>query len=352
VKNPARVGLVGCGIIGKHYAEGAGAFDSFELVACADADSAAAKAVASEHGLDVATLDELVAEPSIDLILNMTPPAAHAPILTQALAAGKHVYTEKPLASSLEDAAKVLASAEARGLLVGCAPDTFLGSAYQTARRLIEEGEIGEPIGATATMLVGGAESWHPNAEMFYKAGGGPLLDIGPYYLAAIVALLGPFAAATGFAATPTPERTLAVGPRAGERISVDVPTHVSAAFRLERGAFATLTTSFEAHDQYESALIVHGSTGTLALPDANQFGGEVRLRRGRGDWEDVSYRSFGPRDARGIGLDEMLEAAAAGRPHRASGALGLHVLEAATAVLRAAANGRTVELKTTLSPV
>jgi predicted dehydrogenase len=348
VRVPARVGLVGCGIIGKHYAVGAGAFDSFELVACADADPAVARAVASEHGLDVATLDELVGEPSIDLILNMTPPAAHAPILRQALAAGKHVYTEKPLAGSFEEAAEVLADADDRGLLVGCAPDTFLGSAYQAAQKLIEEGEIGEPIGATATMLMGGAESWHPNADMFYKAGGGPLLDIGPYYLTAIAALLGPFAAATGFAATLTSERTLAVGPRAGKRISVDVPTHVSAAFRLAGGAFATLTTSFEARDQYESALLVHGSEGMLALPDANQFGGEVRLRHRRGEWEDVSYRSFGPRDARGIGLDEMLVATAAGRPHRASGALGLHVLEAATAVLHAAADGRTVELRTT----
>ena len=173
---------------------------------------------------------------------------------------------------------------------------------------------------------------------------------MGPYYLTAIAALLGSLAAATGFAATLTPERTLAVGSRAGERISVDVPTHVSAVFRLERGAFATLTTSFEVRDQYESALIVHGSKGMLALPDANQFGGDVRLRRGRAEWKQVPYRSLGPRDARGIGLDEMLEAAAAGRPHRASGALGLHILEAATAVLRAAADGRTVELQTTLA--
>jgi len=163
VRVPARVGLVGCGIIGKHYAESAGAFDSFELVACADADAAAAKAVAAEYGLDVATFDELVAEPSIDLILNMTPPAAHAPILTQALAAGKHVYTEKPLASSFEDAAEVLADADARGLLVGCAPDTFLGSAYQTAQRLIEEGEIGRSlVGANARMrsVLGVAPEW------------------------------------------------------------------------------------------------------------------------------------------------------------------------------------------------
>jgi predicted dehydrogenase len=347
VRSPARVALVGCGIIGKHYAEGAGAFDSFELVACADADPAAARALAAEHGIEAVTLDELLAEPTVDLVLNMTPPAAHAPILRAALAAGKHVYTEKPLAASFEQAAEVVAEADTLGLLAGCAPDTFLGSAYQAAQRLIEEGRIGEPIAATATMLGSGAESWHPNADMFYKAGGGVVLDIGPYYLTAIAALLGPYAAATGFASTPTPERTLGIGPRAGEVIGVDVPTHVSGVLRLERGAFATLTTSFEARGQYESALLVHGSEGMLALPDANAFGGAVRARHGRGEWEDVPYASLGARDTRGLGLHEALQAFAAGRSPRASGALGVHVLEAATAVLRAAETGRTIEVAT-----
>jgi predicted dehydrogenase len=347
VRRPARVGLVGCGIIGKHYAEGARAFDSFEIVACADADPVAAAAFAAEQAVDAATLDELLAEPSVDVVLNLTPPAAHAPIIRQALAAGKHVYTEKPLAATLADAAALLAEADSRGLLVGCAPDTFLGSAYRKASELIAAGEIGEPIAATATMLVGGAEAWHPNADMFYVAGGGALLDIGPYYLTAIAVLLGPYAAATGFARTLTPERTLAVGPRAGETFAVEVPTHVTAAFRLESGALATLTTSFEADGQYESSLVVHGRLGMLALPDANHFGGELRLRRARGDWQKVRYRSLGARETRGIGLHEMVEAAAAGRAHRASGALALHVLDAATAVLRSAGEGRTVELRT-----
>ena len=347
MRSPARVGLIGCGIIGKHYAEGAGAFDSFELVACADVDRAAAAALAAEHRIEAATVEELIAEPAVDLVLNMTPPAAHAPILRAALAAGKHVYTEKPLAASFEEAAEIVTEAERLGLLVGCAPDTFLGSAYQTAERLIGQGRIGEPIAATATMLVGGAETWHPNADMFYKAGGGPVLDVGPYYLTAIAVLFGPFAAATGFASTPTPERTLAVGPRVGEVITVDVPTHVSAVLQLERGPFATLTTSFEARGQYESGLVVHGSEGTLALPDANAFGGDLRLRRGRGAWEDVPYVSLGAHETRGLGLHEALEAAGSGRTPRASGALGLHVLEAATAVLRAAGTGRTVAIAT-----
>jgi predicted dehydrogenase len=242
VKAPARVGLVGCGIIGKRYAQGARAFDSFEIVACSDLDPAAARALAAEQGIEAVSPDELFAEPSVDVILNLTPPTAHAPILLRGLAAGKHVYTEKPLAASVAEAAEVLAEAERRGLRVGCAPDTFLGSAYQAGQRLIEEGAIGEPLSATALMLFGAPEAWHPNADMFYRAGGGPLLDIAPYPLTAIAALLGPVAAATGFATTPVSERTLAVGPRLCERFAVEVPTLVTAALRLERGLFATLS--------------------------------------------------------------------------------------------------------------
>ncbi len=342
---PARVGLVGCGIIGKRYAQGARAFDSFEITACSDLDPAAARALAAEQGIEAVSPDELFAEPSVDVILNLTPPAAHASILLRGLAAGKHVYTEKPLAASVAEAAEVLAEAEQRGLRVGCAPDTFLGSAYQAGQRLIEEGAIGEPLSATALMLFGAPEAWHPNADMFYRAGGGPLLDIAPYPLTAIAALLGPVAAATGFATTPVSERTLAVGPRLGEQFAVEVPTLVTAALRLERGPFATLTTSFEASGQYETALVINGTEGSLSFPDPNDFGGDVELRRGRDDRTPVAYESLGDRDTRGLGLHELLEAMAAGRPHRASGELALHVLEIADAVLRSAAEGRTVPI-------
>ena len=343
----ARIGLVGCGIIGRHYAERAAGFDSFQLVACADLDRASAEALADEQRLEALSVDELVAAPEVDVVLNLTPPSAHAAVIRAALAAGKHVYTEKPLASSFAEAAALVAEAERLGLRLGSAPDTFLGGAYQAARAAIAEGTIGEPISATATMLVSGPESWHPNADFFFRAGGGPLLDIAPYYLTAIASLLGPFAAATGFTAMPTPERTLLVGPRAGERFHSDVPTHAAAALRLESGALATLVTSFEARDQYVSELVLHGTEGMLVLPDANAFGGAVRVRRGRGDWRDVAYDAPKARESRGLGLDEMIVAMRAGRPHRASGSLALHVLETAEAVLTAAATGRTVDLAT-----
>jgi predicted dehydrogenase len=340
------VGLVGCGVIAHNYVKGSAAFPSFDIVACADLSMAAAAAFGETYALRVLTVDELVADPDVDVVLSLTPPAAHAEIAGAAFAHGKHVYTEKPLAATLEEARSLVEEAAARGLRLGCAPDTFLGSAYEAGRELIERGDIGRPLGVTARFLVGGPDSWHPNADIFYKPGGGPLLDIGPYYLTAIAALFGSFRAAAGFATTPTSRRMLGVGPRAGEEFSVDVPTHVLAALQLESGALATLTVSFEANEQYDSTLLVHGSEGTLELPDANGFEGDVRVRIGRGDWESVAYASRGAQDTRGIGLHEMIEALQAGRAHRASGELGLHVLETAFAVLDAAARGRSVPVE------
>ena len=341
----ARVGVIGCGIIAKAYAEGAVAFDSFSVEACADSDAERAEALAAGHGLEVMSVEGLISSPEIDVILNLTPPTVHAAVVGGALEAGKHVYTEKPLTTSLAIAQELVASANRLGLRIGCAPDTFLSSAYEAARALIQRGDIGEPLGATATMLVGGPDNWHPNADFFYRAGGGPMLDLAPYYLTAIASLLGPFASATGFATTPTPERTLGIGPRKGEKFTVDVPTHVAAALRLESGALATLTVSFESRGRYDSRMTVHGTEGALSLPDANQFDGDLAVFNGAGDWEAVPYASRGAQETRGYGLHEMLEAVREKRPHRASGELGLHVLETATAVLRSAEEGRTIDV-------
>ncbi|HEY8646297.1 MAG TPA: Gfo/Idh/MocA family oxidoreductase, partial [Gaiellaceae bacterium] len=245
-----------------------------------------------------------------------------------------------------DEARPLVAEADRRGLRLGCAPDTFLGSAYETGRRLIEDGAIGRPLGAAATMLVGGPDSWHPNAEMFYRAGGGPLLDLAPYYLTAIVSLLGPIASVAGFAETPTPERTLGAGPRAGETIAVDVPTHAATVLRLEQGALVTMTVSFEARRQYLSGLVVYGTEASLVLPDANGFEGDVLLRRG-GDTadENIAYATRGAQETRGLGIDELVDALRAGRPHRASAELALHVLEAVEAAVRSAGESRTIHL-------
>jgi predicted dehydrogenase len=331
-----RVGVVGCGIIAKRYVADSPAFEHWRPVACTDLDLDACELMARDHGLRAMSFDELIADPEIDLVLNLTPPKVHYPVVSAALAAGKHVYTEKPLSATSVDARRLVEQADELGLRLGCAPDTFLGSAYETGRRLIEEGAIGTPLGANATMLVGGPDGWHPNADMFYRAGGGPLLDIAPYYLTAIVSLLGRISDVAGFVGTPTPERTLGAGPRAGETVVVEVPTHTATVLRLESGALATLTVSFEANGQYLSGLVVYGSDGSLVLPDANAFGGDVLLRNGSGE-EAVEYDDRGAQETRGLGIEDLALALEEGRPHRASAHLALHVLETAEA---AAAQG------------
>jgi predicted dehydrogenase len=346
VTTPARVGVLGCGVISRHYAENAKAFDAFELVACADLDTAQAAALADEHGFPAVSVAELVGDPAIDIVLNLTPPAVHATVIREALAAGKHVYTEKPLATDVDEAVALVDEAERSGLRLACAPDIFLGGPYQTARRLIDAGAIGEPLAVSAAMLVGGQETWHPNPDIFFADGAGPLLDMGPYYVSAIVALLGPVRRVAGFASTRTRERTIEIGPRTGERFTAATPTHTSATMQLESGVTANLVASFEATDQYVCDLEIHGTEGALSLPDPNAFAGPLRVRRGHADWEEVPVASRNGRDARGIGLHELVEAIAAGRPPRASGRFGLHVVEVARGILRSADEGRTIEIE------
>ena len=343
--SPARVGIVGCGVISRHCAENAKVFDSFEIVACADVEQAQAQALAEEHGFPAVSVAALLADTSIDIVLNLTPPAVHATVIGEALAAGKHVYTEKPLATDAVAATVLVEEADRRGLQLACAPDIFLGGAYQAARALLDEGAIGEPLAVSAAMLVGGQESWHPNPDIFFADGAGPLLDMGPYYLSAIVALLGPVRRVAGFASTRTRERTIEIGPRAGERFAAATPTHTTASMELESGVTANLVASFEATGQYVCDLEIHGTEGVLALPDPNAFAGPVRLKQGRAGWQEVAVAARDGRDARGIGLHELVEAIAAGRPPRASGRFGLHVVEVARGILRSAEEERAIEI-------
>ncbi len=342
------VGIVGCGVISRHYAQNARAFDSFEIVACADVDLSAAESLAAEHDLPVATVDELIADPAIDIVLNLTPPAVHVAVIRKALAAGKHVYSEKPLATTSAEAAELVALAGEHGLRLACAPDVFLGGAYQAARGLLDEGAIGEPLSVSAAMLVGSQATWHPNPDIFFADGAGPLLDMGPYYLSTIVALLGPVRRVAGFASTRVVEREIEIGPRAGERFAAATPTHTAALLELDGGVTVNLVASFEARGLYVCDFEVHGSEGVLALPDPNAFDGPVRMRRLRGEWQDVPFASRGDRDARGIGLHDLVEAIAADRPHRASAELAHHVVDVARTILAAAGEGRTIAVTTT----
>ena len=342
-----RVGVVGCGMISDRYVENSAAFPTFEVVSCADRDPAAAKRLASKFKLDRLSIDELLADPRIDLVLNLTPPQAHLAVSRGALEAGKHVYSEKPVALTVEAARELLALAEQRGLRIGCAPDIFLGAAYQQARALLDEGAIGEPLSVSAAMLVGGQTAWHPNPDIFFADGAGPLLDMGPYYLTAIVALLGPVARVASFASTRLAEQVIEIGPRAGEQFATETPTHTAAALELASGVTANFVASFEAPGQYVCDLVVHGSSGVLELPDPNYFDGPVRIRRERDETVEVRYTPRGEQDARGAGLHDLALAIAEGRPHRASGELACHVVDVARTILAAAAAGRVLEVGT-----
>jgi predicted dehydrogenase len=341
------VGIVGCGVISEQYAANSSAFESFDLVACADVLPVRAEELAAAHELTALPVDELLADRGLDIVLNLTPSAEHAAVTRAALAAGKHVYTEKPLALDVSEAAELIREAARRGLRIGCAPDIFLGGAYQAARELIDEGAIGQPLAVAAAMLVGGPDAWHPSPEQFYRDGAGPLLDMGPYYLSAIVALIGPIRRVTGFASVRRSKRRVMVGLQAGEEFSVGTPTHTSATMELDRGVTASLVASFDATDRYVCDFVVHGTGGDLSLPDPNAFEGPLRIRQGRGDWEEATYASRGPCEGRGIGLAEMAEAIAERREHRATGQLGLHVVDVARSILLSAAEGRAMTIGT-----
>jgi len=348
MRSPAQVGIVGCGVISKTYAANAAAFDSFDIVACADLDTSRTAVIAADHGLEPLGVETLIGSDAIDVVLNLTPPAAHAAVTRAALAAGKHVYSEKPLATTVEEAQGLADVAESHGLRLGCAPDIFLSGAYQKARALLDDGAIGEPLAVSAAMLSGGQESWHPDPDIFFRDGAGPLLDMGPYYLTAIVSLLGPVRRVAGFASTFVRERVIEIGPRRGERFVAETPTHISSMLELEGGATAMLVATFESPGHYASTMLVHGSDGELALPDPNGFDGQMQIRRRRGDWETVSYPSRGHADTRGLGLHDMVEAIAEERAHRASACLATHVVDVARSILDSCDTGSAVVVGST----
>lgn len=327
-----KVGIVGCGKISGAYMNKATFFDSYEIVACADLDMDRARAQAAEYKIAKAcTVEELIGDREIDLVVNLTIPNAHADICLKALNAGKHVYVEKPLAITREEGKQIVETARAKGLLAGCAPDTFLGGGVQTSIKLIDDGWIGEPNAATAFMIGRGHEHWHPAPEFYYKAGGGPMFDMGPYYLTALVALLGPIRAVTGMTRITFPERTILSQPLAGQTIVVDVPTHVSGLLEFRSGAIGTIITSFDAFGGTALPCIeIYGSEGTLSVPDPNTFGGPVRIRRKDAkEWTELPLTHGFTENGRGLGVADMAHAVLTGRKHRPSAELAFHVLEA-----------------------
>jgi len=341
---------MGAGKISGIYLENGAIFDDLEVVACADLLVERAEEQAREYGVPKAyTPEELLADPEVEIVLNLTVPAVHAEVSLAALEAGKHVYTEKPLAVSREDGRKMLEVATERGLLTGCAPDTFLGGGLQTCRKVMDEGIIGEPVAATAVMMTHGPEHWHPNSDFIYQPGAGPMFDMGPYYLTALATLLGPVRRVTGSARVTFPERQVTSQPLAGTTITVNTPTHVAGVMDFEGGAVGTLVTSFDVWSAEHFRIDVYGTEGTLSVPDPNTFGGPVRVWRSGGDaWTDVPLTHPYTENSRGLGLADMAQALRSGRRHRATGELGGHVLDVIHAFLDSSEGGRHVEVAST----
>jgi len=338
---PMKVGIVGCGNISNIYLEAGKKFDILDIVAVSDLDLARAQAKAQEHGIAKAvTVDALLADPEIEIVINLTVPGAHYDVCKATLEAGKHAYVEKPLSLTRAQGRDLLETASAKGLRVGGAPDTFLGAALQTCRKLVDDGAIGLPIAATAFMLGRGVETWHPNPEFFFKPGGGPMFDMGPYYLTALVSLLGPLKRVTGSAQMSFPERLITSQPLSGQKIVVETPTHIAGIMDFAGGAVGTIITSFDVWAHNLPPIEIHGSEGSLSVPDPNMFNGTVKLYRD-GKWEEVPLTHGYADNSRGIGVADMAYAIQEGRPHRASGELTFHVLDAMHGFLDASQSGK-----------
>ena len=357
--NPVILGIIGCGNISDAYFNGAARSGLVRVKACADLRREAAEAKAKQFGVAALSIDQLLADPEIEIVINLTVPLAHAAVGLQVIAAGKHVYSEKPLAATLADARALAQAAAAAGLRVGCAPDTFLGGAHQACRRVIDEGRIGQVVGGAAAVISRGMESWHPNPEFFFKPGGGPILDIGPYYVTQLINLLGPVKRVAAVATKGYPTRKVTSEPLNGQIIQVEVPTTVNGVLEFESGANIALTASWDVWKNKRIPFEIYGTEGSLLVPDPNFFGGAPQVSAQAGDWQDVDIAAhpFGVpnrptkdgrsvADYRIIGALDMAMAIREGRPHRASGDLALHALEVMEAFSLSSTEGRHVTIE------
>jgi predicted dehydrogenase len=342
------VGVIGCGNISSAYLTAAQKFPIIEIVVLSDANPAAAEARATEFGLPARPVDAVLSDPSVEIVLNLTVPKAHVEVGLKAIAAGKHVHLEKPLGVALAEAQTLIDAAAAKGLRVGCAPDTFLGGAQQSARQCVDDGLIGQPIGGTAFFMCPGHERWHPNPGFYYLGGGGPMLDMGPYYVTALVNLLGPVASVSGVATRTRRERVVTSQPRAGSRIPVEVATHVAGTLLFASGAAVSMTMSFDVARHKHVPIELYGETGSLIVPDPNYFGGRIEFATAAEDWREVETRhAYADGNYRILGVADMAQAIRTGRPHRASGALALHVLEVMEAFQSSSNSGKSVSMST-----
>lgn len=353
------IGVIGCGNISMTYLRNAALFPGVELRACADISTEAAKVRAEEYGIRALGVEELLGDDEVDLVLNLTIPAVHFDVSMAALAAGKHVFTEKPLAVTAAEGRKLVEEASRRKLAIGSAPDTFLGAAGRTARRLMAEGAIGRPTAGTAFMMTRGMEHWHPNPQFYYQPGGGPVLDMGPYYLTMLVNLLGPARQVAAMATTGQAERLItAPGPNQGTSFAVGTPTTLMALVEFAGGALVNVGMSWDVFRHSNQPIELHGSEGSLSLPDPDTFGGTLALSRKGEAWQTIDtatmtygglnwpYAAPDRANYRMLGVADLARSLKEGRRPRASGELALHVLEIMEGILEAARSGRPVSIE------
>jgi predicted dehydrogenase len=335
---PLGVGIIGCGNISGQYLKNLVTFPDVQVVFCADLDSERAKAQAAAFDIPGAgSVQQALGHPGVELVVNLTIPAAHAEVASAAIAAGKHVWNEKPLAPDVAAGRALLDQARLAGVRVGAAPDTVLGAGLQTARRLISAGTIGTPVSALTLLQGPGPESWHPDPEFLFAKGAGPLFDLGPYYLSVLATLFGPAVAVTAVGRRARDTRVIGSGPRAGTEFAVEVPTYMSALARYAGGQAASMLFSWDSPLFRAGFVEITGTEATLAVPDPNRFDGDLRLlRAGETEWTVIP--SAGAAAGRGTGVVDMARAIRRGEPHRASGEMALHVLEMMTAIERSAA--------------
>lgn len=347
-REPVGVGFIGAGMISDTYLEHLGRFPDVRVVAVGDIDTVRAAAQAQKHEVGFSgTPDQVLAHPDVELVVNLTIPAVHAQVSLAAIEAGKHVWSEKPIAVDYASGQELVARAAEKGLRVGIAPDTVLGQGVQSALRAIARGEIGRPIGAWTAMMSLGPDRWHPNPDFFFAPGAGPVFDMGPYYLTTLVNVFGSVARASAAGLTSTPTRTVRAGERIGAEFPVNVPTHVNAILEFEAGGTSSSIFSWESALTRMGVVEITGTEGTLAIPDPNMFEGPLRILRAptashpEPEWEDLPTE--GVVGGRGLGIVDMVRGIRSGQPHRATGEIGLHVLETMIAIDTSVASGESV---------
>ncbi|MDZ4817071.1 MAG: Gfo/Idh/MocA family oxidoreductase [Verrucomicrobiota bacterium] len=344
-----KVGIIGTGAISGAYFDGLKLYSNIEVSACADLDTARAKSVAEKYGIAKAcSVEELLADKEIQIVINLTIPKAHAPVNMQILNAGKHAYCEKPFATNKDEGQKVLDLAKLKNLFVGCAPDTYMGPGQQLARKLLDDGFIGQPIGGVCNMICHGHESWHPSPEFYYEVGGGPLFDMGPYYINALINLLGPVKRVTSSAQTSFAERTITSQPKHGKVVKVETPTHISAVLDFHNGCVISMLMTFDVWGSTLPNIELYGTGGSMSIPDPNGTGGVVKLSRpGTDGWHSVPHL-HADCGFRGFGVADMAAAIHLKRTPRMANELGFHALDVMQSILEASEQGRHIEIKST----